>query len=63
MTQRDELAELIYRGQFSDPDSPTIRPLSECPGWQQTWINRTAKMILDAGFTKNFGLDHSDVSL
>jgi hypothetical protein len=66
MTQRDELAELIYLAQFEDSDSPfkdKIRPLSECPGWQQTWINRAAGNILAAGFSKTSGLDHSGVSL
>lgn len=55
MTQRDELAEIIYLTQFENSDSTyknNIRPLSECPQWQQTWINKAAKNILDAGFTK-----------
>jgi len=52
VSARDELAELVYKGMFTDPNEPGIRPMPECPHWQQDIYYRTADRVLAAGFKK-----------
>jgi hypothetical protein len=47
-----ELEQIIYRGQYPDPTSDRIAPLSERPTWEQEMVRKQAQTILDAGFVK-----------
>jgi hypothetical protein len=52
MSERDELADLIYRGQYSNPHSQKIQPLQDRPEWEIAAHFRAAGEVMDAGWVK-----------